>query len=761
MAGLFHGLRRQFISAPVLNWYRKVLPPMSDTERDAIEAGTVWWDAELFSGNPDWESMRALARPTLTEEEQAFLDGPTEALCARLDDWEITAERGDLPPDIWQFIKDEGFLGMIIPTAHGGLGFSALAHSAVVMKISTRSLAAAVTVMVPNSLGPAELLLEYGTEAQKKHYLPRLAAGTDIPCFALTGPDAGSDAASLPDRGVVCYGDYNGERVLGMRVSWEKRYITLAPVATIMGLAFRLFDPDGLLGDEEDLGITLALVPTDTPGVEIGRRHFPANQAFQNGPTHGADVFMPMDWIIGGQDYVGQGWRMLMNCLAAGRSISLPSASTGGAKFCARTTGAYARVRKQFRMPVGKFEGVQEALARIAGNAYLLEAARAITAAAVDLGEKPAVLSAVVKYHTTDRLRDTINDAMDVHGGRAICNGPSNYLANVYYALPVSITVEGANILTRSMIIFGQGAIRCHPWLQREMAAAHDPDREAGLDAFDEALFAHLRHQFSIIGRSLFHNATGGEWASAPDAGIAKHYYKQLGRASASFAVVAEAALVLLGGGLKRRESLSARLGDILSEMYLMACALMRFEHDGRPQADEPLLHWCCQNGLYEIQRRMDEILVNFPSRPMAWALRAIVFPLGMRRKAPSDKLAAQCATLIMEPSEARDRLTGGIFVSHDPADITGCLEHALKRVLAAEPVERKLRDRKIRTAAEALAQGVISEAEAALLDDAADATRTAIMVDDFAPDEIGRAGVTGKKGVERSAPQPPVALSM
>ena len=756
MNSLVHGFRKRLISAPLLRWYRTVLPPMSQTERDAIEAGTVWWDAELFSGRPNWEAMRTLEPPALSAEERAFLDGPTEALCRMLDDWRITHELGDLPPEVWDFIKGERFLGMIIPKEHGGLGFSALAHSAVVMKISTRSLTCAVTVMVPNSLGPAELLLEYGADDQKSRYLPRLAVGEEIPCFALTGPDAGSDAASLPDRGVVCYGEYRGKRTLGMRVSWEKRYITLAPVATLMGLAFRLQDPDGLLGDREDLGITLALVPTDTPGVEIGRRHFPANQAFQNGPTQGNDVFMPLDWVIGGRERVGQGWRMLMNCLAAGRSISLPSASAGGVKFCARATGAYARVRKQFRLPVGRFEGVQEALARIAGNAYLLEAARRITAAAVDIGEKPAVLSAIVKYHATDRLRDTVNDAMDVHGGRAICNGPSNYLANVYFALPVSITVEGANILTRSMIIFGQGAIRCHPWLQREMAAAHDPDRRRGLDDFDRALFAHLRHQLRIVGRSFWQNLTWGEWAPAPEAGIARHYYRQLGRMSASFAVAAEAALLVLGGGLKRRESLSARLGDVLGEMYLTACVLARFEHDGRPAEDEPLLHWCCQSSLYAMQRTLDEFLVNFPSRPLAWLLRRLIFPLGMTRKAPGDKLAGRCADLLLEPSEARDRLTDGVFVSRESDDVTGRLEYALERVLAAEPVERKLRERKIADPAKALEAGIISEAEAELLREAADAMRAAVMVDDFAPEEIGR------KGVEPLAPpQTPVALSM
>ncbi len=754
MGGFVVGLRRRLISAPLLGWYRKVLPPMSATEREAIEAGTVWWDAALFSGKPDWESLRKLERPALSAAEQAFLDGPTDALCRMIDDWKVN-ESGDLAPEVWRFIKDKGFLGMIIPKEHGGLGFSALAHSSVVMKISSRSLTAAVTVMVPNSLGPAELLLHYGTAEQKAHYLPRLARGEEIPCFALTGPYAGSDAASLPDRGVVCYGEVDGKRTLGMKVSWNKRYITLAPVATIMGLAFRLADPDRLLGGEQDLGITLALVPTDTPGVEIGRRHFPANQMFMNGPTRGEDVFMPLDWVIGGREHVGQGWRMLMNCLAAGRSISLPAASTGGAKHAARMTGAYARVRKQFRLPVGRFEGVQEALARIAGNAYLLDAARKITAASLDIGEKPAVLSAIVKYHATERLRSTLNDAMDIHGGRAICNGPSNYLVNAYFAVPVSITVEGANILTRSMIIFGQGAIRCHPYLMAEMEAAHDPDRERGLENFDRALFGHLAHDARIAGRALFHNLTGGEWASAPDAGVGSYYYKQLDRASASFALVAEAALAVLGGSLKRRESLSARLGDVLSEMYLMACALMRFEHDGRPTADEPLLHWCCQSALFAIQQRLDEILVNFPSRPAAWVLRRFVFPFGPRRKAPADRLAARCAALLLEPGEARDRLTDGIYVSRDPHDVTGRMEHALERVLAAEPVEKKLRERKIDDAGKALAAGVISTAEAAVLKEAADAVHAAISVDDFAPEAIG-------KGVEQSTRQKPaVVLSM
>nr|MDQ2694922.1 acyl-CoA dehydrogenase [Pseudomonadota bacterium] len=492
MTGIITSLRRRLVSAPLLGWYRQVLPPMSDTEREALDAGTVWWDAELFTGRPDWDKWLAFARPQLSAGEQAFLDGPVEELCRMVDDWRIGHELRDLPPEVWQFIRAKGFWGMIIPKDYGGLGFSALAHSAVIMKLGARSNSTAVTVMVPNSLGPAELLLNYGTEEQKNHYLPRLARGEELPCFALTGPWSGSDAAAMPDKGVVCHGEYQGRQTLGLRVTWDKRYITLGPVATLLGLAFKAFDPDHLLGEREDLGTTLALIPTNTPGVCIGRRHYPVRQAFQNGPNSGRDVFVPMDWIIGGQARIGQGWRMLMDCLAAGRSISLPSTSTGVAKLCARTTGAYARVRKQFRVPIGQFEGVEEALAPIAGHAYALDAARTLTAFAVDQGEKPSVLSAIMKYHATTRMREVMDHAMDIHGGKAICDGPGNYLANVYYGLPVSITVEGANILTRSMIIFGQGAIRCHPWLLREMQAARDPDPTRGLADFDRALSGHI-----------------------------------------------------------------------------------------------------------------------------------------------------------------------------------------------------------------------------------------------------------------------------
>ncbi len=754
MIGLLTPLRRKFISAPLLNWYRKVLPPMSDTEREALEAGTVWWDAELFSGRPKWGKLLDMPPPRLSAEEQAFMDGPVDELCAMLDDWKITHELRDLPPEVWAYIKDQGFLGMIIPKRYGGLEFSALGHSAVVTKISTRSVSAGVSVMVPNSLGPAELLLHYGTEDQKNHYLPRLARGEELPAFALTGTYAGSDAAAMRDIGVVCYENHQGKRTLGMRVNWEKRYITLGPVATVLGVAFKLTDPDHLLGDQEDLGITLALIPTDTPGVEIGRRHWPSMQAFQNGPNQGRDVFVPMDWVIGGQERVGQGWRMLMEALAAGRSISLPSQSTGATRFCARVTGAYARVRKQFRVPVGQFEGVQEALARIAVNAYVLDAARQITCAAVDQGAKPAVLSAILKYHATERMRQSVNDAMDVHGGKAICEGPSNYLAPGYHSIPIGITVEGANILTRSMIIFGQGAIRAHPYVLDEMLAVAKTDPQQALEDFDKALFGHIGFTLGNAGRALWHNLTGGVFAAARDTGPTTKYFQQISRDAASFALLADMAMLTLGGELKRKESLSARFGDVLSELYLLSCVLKRYEDDGRPAADWPLVEHACQQGLYTVQQRFDAILDNFPKRGLAWLLRRVVLPLGRRRRLPSDALGQRCAELLLTPSEARDRLTSGIYMGKGPDDVSGIVDYALDKVLAAEAVEAQLVKVGHQGSLEdAVAAGLIGEADARTLREAEEATLKVIRVDDFSAEAL-----TGAYRQDRTLPKPAVA---
>lgn len=743
MATFLASLRRKLISRFVLKWVRRVLPPLSETEQQALGAGTVGWEAELFSGKPDWKYLHDLPRPQLTDEEQAFIDGPVEALCQMLNDWEINHERKDLPLEIWQFIRGNHFWGMIIPKSYGGLEFSALAHSSVIGKLASRSITAAVTVMVPNSLGPSELLLLYGTEEQKRHYLPRLARGEELPCFAMTGPTAGSDAASMPDVGVVCYGDYKGERTLGMRVSWNKRYITLGPVATLLGLAFHLYDPDHLLGDKEDIGITLALVPTDTPGVHIGRRHYPSYQAFQNGPTIGQDVFMPLDWIIGSQERVGQGWQMLMECLGVGRSVSLPSLSTGASKLCARTTGAYARVRKQFRLPIGKFEGVEEALTRIAGNTYLLESLRTTTTAVVDQGSKPSILSAIAKYHSTTRMRETINDAMDVHGGKAICEGPNNYIANSYHAIPVSITVEGANILTRSMIIFGQGVIRCHPYLLKEMQAAQNPDEEQGLIAFDQALFGHLSFLLRNFARAWFHNLTNGRWSPAPERGVTTSYYRQLSRSSASFALVADLTSLVLGGELKRREKLSGRLGDCLSHLYLLSCLLKHFEDNNQPEQDLPLVHWCSQRELYLIQQGLDEILANYPLRSVGWLLRWILFPWGRRFRTPSDELGRQCAELLLSPSQARDRLTAGIFLGNDEKDSIARLEEAFESVIIADEMNKKIKQEakkrglKDLSIEEAVSKGVISTVEMKTIAKAEKLTWEIITVDDFSPEEL------------------------
>ncbi len=734
-------LRRMLVTDHLLGWFRKVLPPISETERIAIDAGNTWWDADLFTGRPDWNKLLATPAAKLTDEEQAFLDGPVQEFCRSLDDWHITHDLFDLPPQAWEQIRKHRFFGMIIPKQYGGLGFSALAHSTVVMKIGTRSTSAAVTVMVPNSLGPGELLMHYGTEEQKSYYLPRLARAEEIPCFALTGPYVGSDAGALPDSGIVCKGSYKGKETLGFRVSWDKRYITLAPIATLLGVAFKAYDPDHLLGQKEDLGITLALIPTDLPGVEIGTRHNPLNSAFMNGPTRGKDVFIPFDCLIGGTEYIGKGWMMLMNCLSVGRAISLPALGTGAGKHASRVTGAYARVRKQFRVPIGKFEGVEEALARIGGLTYRMDAARRLTAGALDRGEKPSVLSAILKYHCTEGMRQVLGDAMDVHGGRGVMMGPRNYLARGYQAVPVSITVEGANILTRSMIIFGQGAIRAHPYLLKEMEAASSDDHAKAAVDFDKALFAHIGFTISNAARSLWLGLTGALLVSAPATGRTRRYYRQLSRMSAAFTFTADVALLMLGGEMKRKEKLSARYGDVLSHLYLASATLKQFEDQGRPESDLPLVEWACQDSLYQMQLRLEEILRNFPSKPVGWLLRAIVLPLGRPYAPPADKLGHKVASLLLAPSDARDRLTRHAFTSTDPKDPVGRMEHALKTTLASEPVEDKLQQglkkrlvpaNYLKLVEEAAAKGVLTGEEAALLREAHAVVRDAIDVDEF-----------------------------
>ena len=681
-------IRRRLIAAPVMGLMRSFMPRIGETERIALESGTVWWDGELFSGNPDWRWLLDFKPKPLSEREQAFLDGPVEELCRMIDDWDIAQAR-DLSPEAWDFMKRERFFGMIVPEEFGGLGFSAIANSAVITKISSRSVAAGCTVMVPNSLGPAELLLHYGTEAQKDHYLGRLARGEEIPCFALTESHAGSDAASGRATGVVGLGVFDGKEVTGIRLNWQKRYITLAPVATVIGLSFRLLDPDGLLGGEEDRGITCALIPRDLPGIGIGDRHDPMGVAFQNGPITGTDVFVPLDFIIGGEDGIGQGWRMLMDCLAAGRAISLPALSVAAIELAARTTGAYATVREQFGMPIGRFEGIEEALARIGGYAYMMNAARVLTCGAVDAGEKPAVLSAIVKAYLTEGMRACIADAMDILAGAAVCRGPGNNLSRIYTAIPIGITVEGANILTRSLIIFGQGSIRCHPFVQDEMQAIAEND----LGRFDTAFFGHLGFVFSNAVRAFALAITRGRLAMVPGTRATAPYFRALTRLSAAFALITDTALGTMGGALKRREKISGRLADALAWMYLASAALKRFHDAGYPAADLAYLRWSCDLALYNIEGALRGVLDNLPNRPAAMLVRFLVFPMGARLRPPGDDLGAEVARGLLDGNEARLRMSADIFVPGAGEDGLGKLETALELVLAAQGVQIKIRD--------------------------------------------------------------------
>ncbi len=737
-------LRRAILTKPLLNLFKRMLPPLSDTEREALEAGTVGWDGELFSGHPDWHTLLSTPTPKLTDAEQAFLDGPVEELCRILDDWRIVELERDLPPEVWRFLKQQRFFGMIIPPAYGGLGFSVLAHSQVIMKIASRSVTAAVTAMVPNSLGPAELLLHYGTQAQKDHYLPLLARGEEIPCFALTGPEAGSDAAAMPDRGVVCQGVFEGREILGIRLNWEKRYITLGPVATLLGLAFKLFDPDHLLGDRTEIGITLALIPVTTPGISIGTRHMPLDIPFQNGPNWGRDVFIPLEWLIGGPERAGQGWRMLMESLGVGRSISLPALSTGAGKLACRATGAYARIRRQFKLPIGQLEGVEEPLARMAGLTYQMEAARVMTCAAVDRGEKPSVLSAIVKYSLTEGMRRVINDAMDVQGGSAISLGPRNLLGRVYQSIPIGITVEGANILTRSMIIFGQGAVRCHPYVLKEIRAVADPDQAAGLIAFDRAFFGHVGFTVSTAARALWLGLSGGRLQAVPG-GPARRLMQITTRLSTAFVLAADLSMIIIGSGLKRREKLSGRLADILANLYLISAVIKQFEDHGRPADELPLLEWSCANSFRAIQLAFEGLFANFPNRPAAMLLRLVAFPLGLPDYAPRDRLGHRVAAILLTPSAVRDRLTAGIFIPTDQGEALGRLDDALPKVIAAEAVEKKVRDalkaQLIAAASdeqllqEALRAGIITAGEAEIVAVAQAARQEVIRVDDFPAD--------------------------
>lgn len=751
--------RQNVISRPLMKVYRGIMPEMSSTEKEAIEAGTTWWEADLFAGNPNWKKLHNYPVARLSADEQAFLDGPVEEVCRMVNQHQVSHQLADLPADVWQYLKDNGFFAMIIKKKYGGLEYSAYAQSRVLQKLAGLSSELASTVGVPNSLGPGELLQHYGTPEQQNHYLPRLAKGLEVPCFALTSPEAGSDAGSIPDFGIVCKGQWEGEEVLGMKLTWNKRYITLAPVATVLGLAFKLRDPEHLLGDKEELGITCALIPTDMEGVETGRRHFPLNCMFQNGPTHGNEVFVPLSFIIGGPKMAGQGWRMLVECLSVGRGITLPSNSAGGVKTAALATGAYARIRRQFKLPIGKLEGIEEPMARIGGNAYLMDAVTTLTTTGIDLGEKPSVISAIVKYHLTDRMQKCVIDAMDIHGGKGVCLGPNNYLGRGYQAAPIAITVEGANILTRSMIIYGQGAIRCHPYVLAEMESAFDTESGQGLANFDAAIFGHIGFATSNFIRSFWLGLTSSRFSNAPYSDKTKRYYQQMNRFSANLALLSDLAMATLGGNLKRKERISARLGDLLSQLYLASATLKRYEDEGRQTDDLPLVQWAVEDALYKLQASLDDLLDNFPMG-LGGALRVVMFPFGRPLKRPSDVLDHKVAKIMQTPCESRDRLGKGQFWTNSEHNAVGIQEQTLLDIIASEPLHDKVckaSGKRLpfmwldKVAAEGKALGVLSDDEVNLLERAEIGRMKSINVDDFDPAEL-RPEVVSTSSQERAA---------
>jgi acyl-CoA dehydrogenase len=738
--------RKQYISQPLLKIFRSIMPQMSKTEQEAIDAGTTWFEAELFRGNPDWKKLHNYDAPRLSVEEQSFLNGPVEEVCKMTNDWQTTHVDADLSPEVWQFLKDNKFFAMIIKKKYGGLEFCAYAQSRVLQKLSGVSAVLASTVGVPNSLGPGELLQLYGTKEQQDYYLPRLAVGDEIPCFALTSPEAGSDAGAIPDEGIVCHGEFEGKEVLGMRLTWDKRYITLAPIATVLGLAFKLKDPDNLLGDTVDLGITCALIPTDLDGVICGRRHFPLNVPFQNGPTQGNGVFVPLDFIIGGAEMAGQGWRMLMECLSVGRAITLPSNSAGGIKSIALATGAYSRIRRQFKLPIGKMEGIEEPLARIGGNAYLMDAVTTMSTGAIDLGEKPSVISAIAKYHLTEKMRVCVNDAMDIHGGKGICMGEGNYLARGYQGAPIAITVEGANILTRSLIIYGQGAVRCHPYVLAELEAANQTDDEIALKEFDYALFGHIGFAISNVVRSIWFSITGARLLRTPFRDQTSRYYQLLTRFSSNLAMLSDISMLTLGGDLKRKERISARLGDVLSHLYLSSASLKRYNDEGRQQEDLPLLQWAVEDSLYETQQAIDALISNFPNKIVAIFLKVMIFPIGTWLNKPSDITDHKVAQILQTPCKARERLGQGQYLTREPENVLGQLEQTLEDIIACEPIFKKVCQaigvdlpfyKLDEVAQKGLDANAINKVEAALLCKAELGRKAAIDVDDFDSKEL------------------------
>ncbi len=750
-------IKRRFLIAPLFDALSKAMPNLSPTEKVALDAGTVGFEGELFQGKPNWDKLFQIPKPCLTEEEQAFINGPVNTLCEMASDWEITNIHKDLPEHIWQYLKDEGFFALIIPKKYGGKEFSMLAHSEILTTLSGRSVVLSSLVAVPNSLGPAELILHYGTEQQKDHYLPRLAKGQEIPCFALTGPDAGSDATAIPDIGIICKSTFEGQEVTGIRLNWDKRYITLAPVATLLGLAFKLYDPDHIMSEQEDLGITCALVPTDLPGITIGRRHYPMHVPFQNGPTQGHDVFIPIDYLIGGMDMAGQGWRMLVECLSVGRAISLPASSCGGAKVATMATSAYSIIRRQFNTPLAKFEGIQEVLARVGGFTYLCEAMRYLTVSMIDQGEKPSVPGAITKYHVTELGRQIAADTMDIHGGKGIMMGPNNYLANAYCGVPIGITVEGANILTRCLIIFGQGAMRCHPYAFKHIETLH----QGNIEDFENNFGQHVSYTLSNMARAFFHAVTFSRFASSPEKNHVKKYYQQLSRASSAFALISDLSMAIIGGKLKFKESTSARLGDLLSMLYMMSAVLKRYRDHGYPKEDFALVQWSLDYCLATYWDTMDNVLRNFPNRYAAPILKLLIMPFGHECKPPSDELNKQVVNLMTTPGESRTRLIGKVFMSSNPDDAVRVVEDAFQLAIKHQDLIKKVLDASKNGGTElhtfsdyieyAAEVKILTDEEAMHLRDLDILVQKSIAVDDFSQEELSHIGISGQSKTQNT----------
>lgn len=738
-------LRRSLATVPLMKLLDVLnfLPKISETERTALESGNVWVDGELFSGRPDMSRLMEEHYPELTEREQAFLDGPTEKLCEMVDDWDVYVQKG-FEEEVWDFMRSERFFGLEIPEEYGGHGFSTLAHSAIIAKLASRCGPLAITVMVPNSLGPAELLVHYGTQQQKDYYLPRLARGEEIPCFALTEPTAGSDAGSMTASGEVFRGE-DGE--LYIRLNFTKRYITLAAISTVIGLAFKLRDPENHLGKGETPGITCALVPSDVEGISLGMRHDPMGVPFYNCPVYGEDVVVPVDTIIGGPEEAGNGWRMLTESLSVGRGISLPAESVAGAKMSTRAVGAYTAFRQQFGINIGRFEGIEEPMARIGGFTYLMEAARRYTCGGLDRGAKPAVVTAIAKYNFTELGRQIINDSMDIVGGAGISRGPRNLFAHAHMAIPIAITVEGANILTRSLIIFGQGAIRCHPYAYEEIDALGRKDARA----FDAAFWKHVGHVVRNGCRSLLLSLTRGALASTPAAatGPSAKYFRKLAWTSASFAFMADLALGSYGGKLKIKEKISGRFADILSWMYLATATLRRFEAEGRREEDVPFMQWSLDYAFARIQEAFDDIYREIQVPGLGWLFRgpiALWSRINRLGTDPSDRLGHRLAQAMQQPGDQRDRLTDGIYLTEDTDEALGKYEYALTMKVETEPLYRKIKiagkkgelpDRQPRFVIdEAIEKGILTKQEGEMVRKAELARVDAVQVDEFTLEE-------------------------